>query len=696
MNEQVPSSQVMDKIDLVQLLPEWSAILHGFPETGVGLSAWFVGSLITLTVLFLLFSLYKAGQAGSRIRWLNRLLHKLKAEDMAGKREELRDEARKAGSDAGHLWLEFDETLVVSACGGKLHNTYDAAWFFNSSSLASGITESRLIAAVPGFLTALGVIGTFVGLQLGLSQLHIASDVSVEEMKSGIAGVINGAKFAFMTSVWGVALSVAFNLMEKILERTVRQAIVKLQDRIDHLFPRINAEEQLQRIAVDGRESRETLQGLAEQIGHKMQESLLGATNAIQDGLKASLNEALAPAIDKLVDTTSDGNQQALQTLLEQFMDKFGAEGSRQRDSIDQASEKMNASLTAFGSAVQVFISKMEASQQDTAQREQALVQKISGQVDYLVESTSTQNKTLTEFVESTLGNLASNLSERDATLAEREQVRGEALANQTAAMNQAMSAFTEKAMGQLTHELSERDKATAEQDKRRSEEFMSQIEAMRQSTEQLLQAVETGLKAQFGAVDKILSQSEALQKSVDVSVRASTQASDSMKASASELNTAGSHFRDAGDRLSVAVVGAVNSTAALADKNRVISQELHRLREQVVQDTERFGVVTEKLQAVVLQADSTFSHMADHQRAYLEGLKQNLNELTGQMNAHINALSGQMTSLLHDYAEKANAQTENHLKIWAEGTTNYTTEMNNAVRALSGVVDEIEVKLGR
>lgn len=143
-----------------------------------------------------------------------------------------------------------------------------------------------MIAVVPGFLTALGVIGTFVGLQLGLSDLNIAGNVDVNEMKNGVAGVINGAKIAFMTSVWGVLLSVAFNFIEKILEQIIRKKIKSLQNRIDRMFPRLSAEYQLQSIANNSQQSRESLQGLAEKIGEKMQESLIQATQGIQQGLE--------------------------------------------------------------------------------------------------------------------------------------------------------------------------------------------------------------------------------------------------------------------------------------------------------------------------------------------------------------------------------------------------------------------------
>ena len=644
------TAQVMDKINLSQLLPEWGAIFNGFPQTGTELSAWFVVSLLALTIFFLGFSLLKVGQARQRINWLGDLLKDQTSESIADNRLTLVEKAQNIKHEAGHLWLEFDETLVETDQSGKvkLHNTYDAAYFFNTSTLAAGITESRLLAAVPGFLTALGVIGTFIGLQLGMAQLNIAGDVSIEEMKTGVAGVINGAKFAFMTSVWGVALSVLFNVIEKSIERIARRKVADLQERIDTLFSRISAEGQLQRIANDSEQSRESLQGLAEKIGEKMQESLLEATAGIQTGLEASLEKIMAPAINKLVDETSDGNQKALEGLLEKFMDKFGSEGEKQRQGMDEASERMNASLAAFGTSMQAFLNKMEASQNDTAKREEELVQKISGQVDYLVENTNTQSKALTEFVQSTLGDLSEDLNERDQQATDREIHRGD--------------------------------------------EFIKQTEAMKTGTAELLNRIDEGLKTQFNATHELLTQGENLQTSVESSVKSSAEASDSMKRTSAELNHAassmsvfGSNIKVAGDQLSGAVTNAVKSTQLLAQQNQRSSQQMEELRTQLVQNTSEFQKTITQMQGILELADDAFESMGDHQQNYLNGLKQNVEELAVKM-----------TSLLEDYATQANGQTAQHLKVWAEGTTQYAVQMNNAAQSLSGVIDDIEDKLVR
>lgn len=648
LRQNIEDSEMIDKINLNGLLPDFQSI--NFPiETGAQLSALFVSVLIVTSVVFVLWSLIAYFAARIRIIWIAKIIGKHTSDSVAVNRQNIIQKAEKRKGPAGHLWLEFDETLLEIEQNGKvgLFNTIDASHFFNNSTLAPGITESRLLAAVPGFLTALGVIGTFIGLQLGLSELNIGNDVSVTEMKTGLAQVIGGAKIAFMTSVWGVALSVLFNIFEKLLAGAIRKRVHRLQITVDKLFPRLSAEFQLQRIADDGKQSRESLQGLAEKIGDKMQESLVQATASIQTGLEASLEKIMAPAISKLVDETSDGNQKALDTLIGSFLEKFGDMGGQQKVAMETASQKVNDSLNSLSSSMEVFLSKLDQNQNKSADREKELITTISEQVSLLVNQSTEQGQILTDYVEKQLTDLTTKFQDREDKSSEREKI------------SQAL--------------------------------FVKQSKEVRESTETLLSCVEDGLNSQFAASSALLDQGKNLQSGVEESVRANIEASSGMKQSATELKAAAAEMNDfgslitsAGNKLSGAIADAVTSTADLTQQNKITTDLIKDHRQQLLEDRAHFNEVAERLQSLVQSADSVFDKMSDHQRVFLKELE-----------ANVSSLAGQMTTLLNDYADRANAQTTDHLDIWARHSTNYAEQMNSAFLALSNVVDDIEGKLG-
>ncbi|MCD9494233.1 anti-phage ZorAB system protein ZorA [Photobacterium carnosum] len=700
-------------LNLGSLWPDLSNLSVIPPQTSEQLSAQFVVVLWIVAGIFLFISFSSLVRGLKRVAWLNKLLNLVAIDDPASIREDLVTKAGEKKNSVGHLWLEFDETLLEVKDSDdviRLYNIFDADYFFNTSSLAGSSTENRMIAAVPGFLTAIGVIGTFVGLQLGLSDLNIAGNVDVNEMKDGIAGVINGAKIAFMTSVWGVLLSVIFNFMEKGFEQIIRKKIHKLQNRIDRIFPRLSAEAQLQCIANDSQQSRESLQGLAEKIGEKMQESLIQATDGIQQGLEASLEKIMAPAINKLVDETSDGNQKALESVLQSFMDGFGQQGEEQRLAMDSASTNVHKTLESMSVSLEAFVNKLDAQQSASSEREKELISSISVQVSELVTQGNEQKRMLTEFVEKQVSNMGEQLTSREIAASKREQklassmeatIKG--LVDNVSGQSKVLTDFVNNQVGTLTETFSRRDEQSSQMEKERNEIFVDQTRAMKSGTDELLAQVKVSIESQQFASNNILQQGKQLQNSIESSISASVRATESMQKTAIELRYAadsmrvfGSNIKDAGNKLSGAVTEAVNSTKDLAMQNQLSSVRIESLRDQLIEDTGKFSDIANQINNMLKTANESFDTLKLTQTHFLSEQKNNLSILTAEMKKNVSELSDQMSTLLEDYAIEANGQTTEHLKIWANSSTQYATQMNNAVQAISNVVDEIQNKVSQ
>ena len=698
-------------LNLGSLWPDLSNLSAIPPQTSEQLSAQFVVFLWIVTGIFLFISFAALMRSLKRVNWLNKLLNLVEIDNPASVREDLITKAEE--NSVGHLWLEFDETLLEVKGSDdviRLYNTFDADYFFNTSSLAGGSTENRMIAAVPGFLTAIGVIGTFVGLQLGLSDLNIAGNVDVNEMKDGIAGVINGAKIAFMTSVWGVLLSVIFNFTEKSFEQVIRKKVHKLQNRIDRIFPRLSAEAQLQCIANDSQQSRESLQGLAEKIGEKMQESLIKATDGIQKGLETSLEKIMAPAINKLVDETSDGNQKALESVLQSFMDGFGQQGEEQRLAMDSASTNVHKTLESMSVSLDAFVNKLDAQQSASSEREKELISSISVQVSELVTQGNEQKRMLTEFVEKQVSNMGEQLTSREIAASKREQKLASSmettikeLVDNVSGQSKVLTDFVNNQVGTLTETFSRRDEQSSQMEKERNEIFVGQTRAMKSGTDELLAQVKVSIESQQSASYNILQQGKQLQNSIESSVSASARATESMQKSAIELRNAadsmgvfGSNIKDAGNKLSGAVTEAVNSTKDLAMQNQLSSVRIESLRDQLIEDTGKFSDIAHQINNMLKTANESFDTLKLTQTHFLSEQKNNLSILTAEMKKNVSELSDQMSTLLEDYATEANGQTTEHLKIWANSSTQYATQMNNAVQAISNVVDEIQNKVSQ
>lgn len=109
--------------------------------------------------------------------------------------EEYRDERiRISGAKDGHSFVAIDD-------------------FFNANQLDE-IGISGICDLIPGTMTGLGILGTFLGLVLGISGFDTAS---TEAITSSISGLLSGMGTAFLTSIVGVFFSLVFSYLHKII-----------------------------------------------------------------------------------------------------------------------------------------------------------------------------------------------------------------------------------------------------------------------------------------------------------------------------------------------------------------------------------------------------------------------------------------------------------------------------------------------
>ena len=113
--------------------------------------------------------------------------------------------------DLDELFRLYRDEAEQQKEGGEVIS--DIEDWINEDSLSLR-TWQGLVTQVPGILTGLGIIGTFVGLLLGISSIGFSS---VEAALESIAVLLSGIKTAFYTSISGVILSILFNIFYRVL-----------------------------------------------------------------------------------------------------------------------------------------------------------------------------------------------------------------------------------------------------------------------------------------------------------------------------------------------------------------------------------------------------------------------------------------------------------------------------------------------
>ncbi len=105
----------------------------------------------------------------------------------------------------------YKEVIQRQSSAGEVLR--DISEFFSEDYLSVRSWQG-LMVQIPGILTGLGILGTFIGLLTGIGTLAFSS---VEAAIDSIAVLITGIQTAFYTSISGVILSILFNILYRIL-----------------------------------------------------------------------------------------------------------------------------------------------------------------------------------------------------------------------------------------------------------------------------------------------------------------------------------------------------------------------------------------------------------------------------------------------------------------------------------------------
>lgn len=387
------------------LIPNWKALFLGGDDA---LSAGFVTIMLLLALFFVAVIITSYLKFNKHLQALKSIYMPLLAEESDNEETayfERRSMLNRAQSltakQVTYLWRDFNESLVSSKQQKRLYSTIESAYFFNEKSLGEGLSGSRMLLLGPSLLVALGVLGTFTGLSIGLSGVNLQGS-DIEELKSGVVQLISGASLAFLTSVWGVGLSLSMNLCERFFESRVLVSLKKVQDDLDGIFPNYSSEQTLLEIGDSSFESQVALQELHEKIGSKLQEALHSMGDSMQHAITTALNNIMAPAIETLISSTSQQSSRALEGLVEQFMHGMSEAGGAQAEQLKTAAESVNHAAERMGDGLNMVLTQFTEEQRQLSEAGQAQFEKMQAQhqtfVDRLSESaeaTLEQNRTI-------------------------------------------------------------------------------------------------------------------------------------------------------------------------------------------------------------------------------------------------------------------------------------------------------------
>lgn len=104
--------------------------------------------------------------------------------------------------------LQYSKTGIEGS--SRLYFTVDIREIFDVDSAYDSIKSNDLRNNMPAIMTGLGILGTFVGLTLGLYTLNLNS-TGADGLQTQINNLISSSGTAFITSLFGILFSLAYS-----------------------------------------------------------------------------------------------------------------------------------------------------------------------------------------------------------------------------------------------------------------------------------------------------------------------------------------------------------------------------------------------------------------------------------------------------------------------------------------------------
>ncbi|MCG9714951.1 anti-phage defense ZorAB system protein ZorA, partial [Shewanella insulae] len=244
-------------------------------------------------------------------------------------------------------WREFEETLLIPGEDFDdekqiILNTQLTAVHFNQKNILWHNVNMRFYNALPNMLTGLGIIGTFIGLAIGI---YIAApglnSESIDDAKNALNQLLSGASLAFFTSIAGLSTSLIFSVIEK-----------KRIHKFNKLCQNLVAE-------IDARVEYFSAERLASKSLNEFQKQSL-ALESFANDLAVSLGQVIEQqvsrpmiaAINELKEEQKSANDETLEKLISEFSSSItGAAGEEMKafaSTMDSVSSNLESQMTAM------------------------------------------------------------------------------------------------------------------------------------------------------------------------------------------------------------------------------------------------------------------------------------------------------------------------------------------------------------
>lgn len=133
-------------------------------------------------------------------------------------------------SPIGDIVSAYKNTICIDVDGKSMSNIPSSEYFNIENISPKYKLNMRMMETSSGTLVGLGLLGTFLGLTVGIINFDSSNSENIQE---SIQGLLGGMGTAFSTSLFGMAFSILFTIFDKRWRNKLNKGLMLLTEKLD-------------------------------------------------------------------------------------------------------------------------------------------------------------------------------------------------------------------------------------------------------------------------------------------------------------------------------------------------------------------------------------------------------------------------------------------------------------------------------
>lgn len=233
-----------------------------------------------------------------------------------------------------HRYLDDKMQAFTDTISQSQEGIGDIEEYLNEEDVDEHI-HKRLLEMVPDIFTSLGILGTFVGLVWGLKNFEPSN---YEAMATSVASLVDGIKVAFLTSIYGIAMSIVYSCGMKSEYSSLTSNLQSFLDRF-HTYVMPTAESESMNILVA---SQKNQTAAMEQMAEKFSVQMADSFEKVITPTFQKMNDSL----DVLVNSVTKCQEDAIKEILDTFLKEMNLSFKTQFEDFGRALTQLKDAQT--------------------------------------------------------------------------------------------------------------------------------------------------------------------------------------------------------------------------------------------------------------------------------------------------------------------------------------------------------------